>query len=78
MLEEEEVEVPVTAAKEVAKMDTDEAKAEVPAVEGDANMQDAYGTGVENGAPESEEKPVQMETDAKVCNMNYCFSFKLL
>lgn len=65
------MEVPVTAtkeaSKEAAKMDTDETGADV-------NMQDAAAAGVENGMPppESEDKPVQMETDAKVCIMNYC------
>ncbi|XP_020249769.1 LOW QUALITY PROTEIN: heat shock 70 kDa protein 15-like [Asparagus officinalis] len=66
MLEEEEVEVTVTAAKEApAKMDTDEAKVDSSAAENDVNMQDAPGTGAENGVPETEDKPVQMETDAK-------------
>ena len=76
MLEEEEVEVPVTAGKEApkeaAKMETDEAKTDSYAAGSDVNMQDAPGTGVENGAPESEDKPVQMETDTKVCNPSYC------
>ncbi|XP_008786326.2 heat shock 70 kDa protein 15-like [Phoenix dactylifera] len=76
MLEEEEIEVPVTAAKEppkeAAKMDTDETSVS-SRTEADVNMQDAKtattdnsGSGVENGAPEAEEKPAQMETDAKV------------
>ncbi|MQM15388.1 hypothetical protein Taro_048331 [Colocasia esculenta] len=68
MLEEEETEVPVSVAneptKEVVKMDTDES-ANNPAVEGDANMQEASASGVENGAQEAENKPVQMETDVK-------------
>ncbi|KAJ4950775.1 hypothetical protein NE237_027607 [Protea cynaroides] len=71
LLEEEEVEVPV--AKEPAKMETDEAPADpAPAGvgESDVNMQNAQdstdASGVENGAPESGDKPVQMETDAKV------------
>ncbi|XP_058111130.1 heat shock 70 kDa protein 14-like [Magnolia sinica] len=76
---EEEVEVPVSTGKEptteATKMDTDEVQNDAaPAGTGevDANMQDTKGasdsssTGVENGAPESEDKPVQMETDAKV------------
>ncbi|PKI47836.1 hypothetical protein CRG98_031797 [Punica granatum] len=76
LLEEEEVEVPVTSdpAKEVNKMDTDEQPGSVPPTSGEAdvNMQDAKGTaegdatGVENGVPESTDKPVQMETDNKV------------
>ncbi|OVA13876.1 Heat shock protein 70 family [Macleaya cordata] len=68
---EEEVDVPVV--KEATKMDTDEAPNEaVPAGtdETDVNMQDDKGTnnssGVENGVPESGDKPLQMETDAKV------------
>jgi heat shock protein 4 len=66
MLEEEEVEVPVSATSEVAKdatkMDTDDGT--------DVNMQDskvpsdtAEGT---DGAQDSEEKSVPMDTDAKV------------
>ncbi|XP_043723280.1 heat shock 70 kDa protein 15-like isoform X2 [Telopea speciosissima] len=71
LLEEEEVEVPVVKepAKEGTKMETDEAPADT-AAESDVNMQNAQGStdasGVENGAPESGDKPVQMETDAKV------------
>lgn len=73
-MEEEEVEVPVT--KEATKMETDEAPSEVAppsAEEADVNMQDAKGTddtpGAENGVPESGDKPVQMETDAKVSGL---------
>ncbi|GMH15960.1 hypothetical protein Nepgr_017801 [Nepenthes gracilis] len=72
LLEEEEIEVPVEKdlPKETMKMDTDEAPsndARVGPAESDVNMQDAKGTaGVENGVPESGEKPVQMETDTKV------------
>lgn len=54
-------------------MDTDEAFSDAtpPSTsETDVNMQDAKGTadapGVENGVPETGDKPVQMETDAKV------------
>lgn len=71
LIEEEEVAIPVTAGKEApkeaVKMDTDEMKTDSTASGIDVNMQDASGVGVENGvpAPESEEKPVQMETDAK-------------
>ncbi|XP_008793460.2 heat shock 70 kDa protein 14-like [Phoenix dactylifera] len=76
MLEEEEVEVPVSDAKEpskeATKMDTDETS-DSSRTENHENMQDVKtvaadnaGAGVENGAPEAEEKPVQMETDAKV------------
>ncbi|XP_077219593.1 heat shock 70 kDa protein 15-like [Tasmannia lanceolata] len=73
---EEEVEVPVSPAKEptkeAPKMETDEVANAASTVESDVNMQDAKGTseasssGVENGFPESGDKPVQMETDAKV------------
>ncbi|XP_062089412.1 heat shock 70 kDa protein 14-like [Humulus lupulus] len=75
LLEEEEVEVPVSkeAPKEANKMETDEASSDtVPpsSTEADVNMQDAKGTtdasGAENGVPESGDKPVQMETDTKV------------
>ncbi|TXG69104.1 hypothetical protein EZV62_004039 [Acer yangbiense] len=76
LLEEEEIEVPVTKEpeKESAKMETDEASNDaVPpsSNETDENMQDAKGTaadpsGAENGVPESGDKPVQMETDTKV------------
>lgn len=73
LLEEEEVEVPVTKEQEEAtKMDTDKAPVEAAPGSGDSdvNMQDAKGAGdapgAENGVPESAEKPVQMETDSKV------------
>ncbi|KAK7842695.1 heat shock 70 kda protein 14 [Quercus suber] len=75
LLEEEEIEVPVSKepAKEDVKMDTDEAPnnaAPQGSNETDVNMQDAKGTadapGVENGVPESGDKPVQMEADTKV------------
>ncbi|KAH1091002.1 hypothetical protein J1N35_018259 [Gossypium stocksii] len=75
LLEEEEVEVPVSKepAKEDAKMETDEKLNDTSAPganETDVNMQDAKGTaeaaGVENGVPQSGDKPVQMETDTKV------------
>lgn len=72
-MEEEEIEVPVVKepAKDATKMDTDETPdaAAPPATgETDANMQDDKGDipGAENGVPESGDKPVQMETDAKV------------
>ncbi|KAF5205686.1 Heat shock protein [Thalictrum thalictroides] len=69
-LMEEEVEVPV--AKEPTRMDTDESPSETVPVEAgeDVNMQDAKPTGdapeADNGAPESADKPVQMEADVKV------------
>ncbi|GLU22182.1 hypothetical protein SLE2022_382750 [Rubroshorea leprosula] len=75
LLEEEEVEVPVSKepAKEGSTMETDEAPSDAapPSTnEGDVNMQDAKpaadAPGIENGVPESDEKPVQMETDSKV------------
>ncbi|OEL17456.1 Heat shock 70 kDa protein 14 [Dichanthelium oligosanthes] len=74
MLEEEEVEVPVSATneaqKETTKMDTDDAPND-PASETDVNMQESKGAtdtaeGAENGEPTSEEKSVPMDTDAKV------------
>ncbi|XP_030464635.1 heat shock 70 kDa protein 15-like [Syzygium oleosum] len=74
LMEEEEVEVPVTkdAAQEANKMDTDETPSDTapPAsAEADVNMQDAKSAadapGVENGVPETGEKAVQMETDIK-------------
>ncbi|CAL9091816.1 unnamed protein product [Musa textilis] len=76
MLEEEEVEVPVSAApeppKESTKMDADEAVNEASKTETDVNMEDAKSSsnssasGVDNGVPESNDKPVEMETDNKV------------
>ena len=72
LLEEEEVEVPIVKepAKDAAKMETDEAPNDSTpsATENDINMQDAKAdaSGPENGVPESGDKPVQMETDAKV------------
>ncbi|KAK6912093.1 Heat shock protein 70 family [Dillenia turbinata] len=75
LLEEEEAEVPVVkeSAKEDTKMETDESpsdSAPSTANETDVNMQEAKATadaqGAENGVPESGDKPVQMDTDAKV------------
>ncbi|KAJ0977860.1 hypothetical protein J5N97_013334 [Dioscorea zingiberensis] len=70
MLEEEEIEVPVSAAKEpqkeAVKMDTDETTNVSSSGGSDVNMQDdkntseSSGGGTENGAP-----GVQMDTDAK-------------
>ena len=76
-MEEEEVEVPVTKEqpKEATKMETDEAPSDVPppsSEEADVNMQDAKSNdapSAENGIPESGDKPVQMETDAKVSSL---------
>ncbi|XP_028756072.1 heat shock 70 kDa protein 15-like [Neltuma alba] len=76
LLEEEIVEVPVSKepAGENAKMDTDEAPTDAAAPppcsnDTDVNMQDAKATsetsGVENGIPDTADKPVQMETDTK-------------
>ncbi|CAI9766097.1 unnamed protein product [Fraxinus pennsylvanica] len=71
LLEEEEVQVPVTkeSAKEPTKMDTDETPVDsTPPItnETDENMQDAkIDAGTENGTPESRDKPIQMETDVK-------------
>ncbi|KAJ3701351.1 hypothetical protein LUZ61_005056 [Rhynchospora tenuis] len=77
MIEEEETEVAVTpnlneVPKEAAKMETDESQNDAP-LAGDVNMQDskpesdagAAASGSENGVTESDEKPVQMETDSK-------------
>ncbi|XP_016440765.1 heat shock 70 kDa protein 14 [Nicotiana tabacum] len=71
LLEEEEVEVPIVK-EEPIKMDTDNASADAAApttAETDENMQDAKGaadaSGVENGVPESGDKPVEMATDTK-------------
>ncbi|KAI3814957.1 hypothetical protein L1987_14606 [Smallanthus sonchifolius] len=62
LIEEEEVEVPVS--NEQSKMDIDKAPAEVTSTNGiDVNMQDASVT--ENGALETGDTPAQMETDAK-------------
>ncbi|KAL8537586.1 hypothetical protein ACS0TY_012634 [Phlomoides rotata] len=73
LLEEEEGEVPVVKESEKGstKMETDELPidpAPPSTTEADVNMQDSKpdGAGVENGIPESGDKPVQMETDAKV------------
>ncbi|KAF9605596.1 hypothetical protein IFM89_017939 [Coptis chinensis] len=70
-LMEEEVEAPVM--KEPMKMGTDETPSEVAPVETgehDVSMEDSKSvgdaSGVENGAAEFGDKPVQMETDAKV------------
>ncbi|KAJ6394562.1 hypothetical protein OIU77_023713 [Salix suchowensis] len=74
LLEEEEVEVPVTKepSREPAKMDTDEVPSDAATKgpnEADANMEEAKSaadaSGVENGVPEVD-KPTQMETDTKV------------
>ncbi|KAG2328185.1 hypothetical protein Bca52824_010913 [Brassica carinata] len=65
LLEEEEVEVPVSKeqSEEAAKMDTENA-----AGESDVNMQEAKETsdadGADNGVLESADKPVQMETES--------------
>ncbi|XP_027340175.1 heat shock 70 kDa protein 15-like isoform X2 [Abrus precatorius] len=78
LLEEEEIEVPVSkeTAGEDAKMETDEAPADAAAPpstnDDDVNMQDANAKatpdapGAENGIPETGDKPVQMDTDTKV------------
>jgi heat shock 70kDa protein 4 len=77
MLEEEEVEVPVSATneaqKDATKMDTDAAPNDT-ASGTDVNMQESKNAadtaeGAENGAPASEEKSVPMDTDTKVV---YC------
>lgn len=81
-MEEEEVEVPVVKepAKDATKMDTDETQCDAAAPHGtgetDANMQDTTGDapGVENGVPDSADKPVQMETDAKVSGGHFTYA----
>ncbi|XP_015867532.3 heat shock 70 kDa protein 15 [Ziziphus jujuba] len=74
LLEEEEVEVPVSKEppREPTKMETDETPNDaIPpsSSESDVNMQEAKGTtdapGAENGVPESGDKPVRVETDNK-------------
>ena len=75
LLEEEEIDVPVVkeSVKEETKMETDDTPNDTAPAETDVNMQDAK-PGVQNGVPESgekpaamaDEKPVQMDTDAKV------------
>ncbi|CAI9773628.1 unnamed protein product [Fraxinus pennsylvanica] len=73
LLEEEKVEVPIVkeSAKELTKMETDEAAvdpAHSSTTETDINMQDAKGSaevpGAENGVPDVGDKLSQMETDA--------------
>ncbi|KAI4331237.1 hypothetical protein MLD38_029441 [Melastoma candidum] len=74
LLEEEEVDVPVTK-EDASQMETEETLGAAPASSSDAdvNMQDPKGTtdavadtsNVENGVPDSGEKPVQMETETK-------------
>ncbi|CAL9067404.1 heat shock 70 kDa protein 14-like [Musa acuminata AAA Group] len=76
MLEEEEVEVPVSAAveppKESTKMDMDELTNDVSKTETDVKMEDLKNAAnnssgeVDTAVPESDEKPAQMETDNKV------------
>lgn len=70
LLEEEEVEVPVTkeAPKEANKMETDEASSEAApptSADCDVNMQDPKGP-TDNGVSESPDKTAPMETDTKV------------
>ncbi|KAL2332389.1 hypothetical protein Fmac_019970 [Flemingia macrophylla] len=78
LVEEEEIEVPVSkeAPVENTKMETDETPAGATAPpssnDNDVNMQDADAkttadaSGAENGTPETGDKPVQMDTDAKL------------
>ena len=72
---EEGVEVPVSAVKELekaVKIDTDETANDSATAQSDVNMQhdkntaEGSGAGTENGAPDPEDKPVRMDTDAKV------------
>ncbi|MFS7992361.1 putative Heat shock protein 70 family [Helianthus anomalus] len=67
LIEEEEVDVPVTKepSKETTKMDVDKAPADAPPTnETDVNMQDA--PGAENGVSETGDVPAKMETESKV------------
>lgn len=89
LLEEEEIDVPVSTVNEPMKEDTKMDTDEVPTIsapteptstgENEANMQDAKepddasGAGAENGVAGSGDKPVQMETDAKVAYYNHFF-----
>ncbi|KAJ8464453.1 hypothetical protein OPV22_027005 [Ensete ventricosum] len=76
MLEEEEVEVPVSAAaeplKESTKMDMDELITDFPKTETDVKMEASRNAAnnsagvVDTAVPESDEKSAQMETDNKV------------
>ncbi|KAJ7951799.1 putative Heat shock 70 kDa protein [Quillaja saponaria] len=75
LLEEEEVDIQVSkeSAGENTKMEAEDAHsgaAPPSSNEPDVNMQDAKATadtpGEENGAPETGDKPVQMDTDTKV------------
>ncbi|RRT74668.1 hypothetical protein B296_00002165 [Ensete ventricosum] len=76
MLEEEEVEVPVSAAaeplKESTKTDMDELTTDFPKTETDVKMEASRNAAnnsagvVDTAVPESDEKSVQMETDNKV------------
>ncbi|THU45311.1 hypothetical protein C4D60_Mb02t16500 [Musa balbisiana] len=76
MLEEEEVDVPVSSATELTmeatNMDMDEATNDSSKTENDINTQEARGSvgnysgGIENGTSEIEENAVRMETDTKV------------
>ncbi|KAK1416845.1 hypothetical protein QVD17_25962 [Tagetes erecta] len=66
LIEEEEIDVPVTKepSKETTNMDVDKPSADAATTtETDVNMQDA--SGVENGVPATGDNPVQMETDVK-------------
>lgn len=74
---EEEVEVPVSAVndqpKEAIKMDTDDAPQDSTAgtdinMQEDNSIPDDSADRTENGAADPEEKPVRIETDAKVCS----------
>lgn len=89
LFEEDEIEVPVTkeSAEENSKMETDETPAEVAAPppssnDSDVNMQDAKAAadtnGAVNGVPETGDKPVQMDTDAKVDTDKYIIAFFFL
>ncbi|KAH7657356.1 Heat shock protein 70 family protein [Dioscorea alata] len=72
ILEEEEVEIPVSATKEPPKDDTKMDADESSTRETEVNIQDSKpqadgsDVGSEDGATDSADKPVQMETDAKV------------
>lgn len=71
LLEEEEVDVPVVkeSSKDATKMETDEGPTDSASnhASSDINIEDVN-VKAENGVAGSTEKPVQMETDAKVCS----------
>jgi heat shock 70kDa protein 4 len=95
MIEEEETEVPVSSTdlneppKEAAKMETDhESQNDGGAAGADVNMQDSKpesdtgsaAPGSENGVSQSNDKPMQMETENKVTSilLRFLYTFILV